>query len=479
MRRPVSTRTETDSLGPIAVPADAYWGASTQRAIENFAVSGPPGQVQRFPRRFLEALGVVKRACVQANEELGLIDVGRAEWIAAAAQEVIDGRWDDQFPLDVYQTGSGTSTNMNANEVIANRAIELMGGTRGTRDPVHPNDHVNLGQSSNDVIPTVIHVAGAVALTEDLLPALRGLAAELRRKSAALAHVVTLGRTHLVDATPVTMGQVFGGWASRVEVCAVRVEQARDGLLPLALGGTAVGTGINRHPELPARARERITDMTGLPFRAAPDPFAAQAGQDAVVAASAALRGTAVALRAIAEDVRLLASGPRAGFGELALLALQPGSSIMPGKVNPVIPEVVVMAAIQVCGLDAAIGMAGQSGHLQLNTTLPLLGTNLLAQVQLLAGASQTFARRCIAGLSANEEACRRAVEQSLAMATALAPTVGYDVAALIAKEAERTGASVRSVARAHPALAGVSDAALDALLDPRGFLGTGTTGTP
>jgi fumarate hydratase class II len=472
VRRSAPPRIETDSLGPVPVPAEAYWGASTQRALENFVVSGAPGQVQRFPRRFLEALGTVKRACAQANEELGLLDVGRAEWIAAAAQEVIDGRWDDQFPLDVFQTGSGTSTNMNANEVIANRAIELMGGTRGSRDPVHPNDHVNLGQSSNDVIPTTIHVAGAVALTEDLLPALRGLAVELRKRSEALAHVVTLGRTHLVDATPVTMGQVCGGWASRVEVQVARVERARDGLLPLALGGTAVGTGINRHPDLPARARERIADMTGLPFRAAADPFAAQAGQDAVVDASAALRGVAVTLRAIAEDVRLLASGPRAGLGELVLPALQPGSSIMPGKVNPVVPEVVVMAAIQVCGLDAAIGMAGQSGHLQLNTTLPLLGANLLAEVQLLAGASQTFARRCIAGLTANEDACRRAVEQSLGMATALAPTVGYDAAAEIAKEASRTGASVRSVARAHPALAGLTDAALDTMLDPRAFLG-------
>ena len=460
------TRASRDSIGPIDVPAEAAWGPSTERARRAFVISGPPGQVRRFPRRFLEALGVVKRACAMANEELGLLPVDKAEWIAAAAQEVVDGRWDDHFPLDVFQTGSGTSTNMNANEVIASRANELMGGNLGDLAPVHPNDHVNLGQSSNDVIPTTLHVAAAVAIDEDLLPALRALAGELRRKAEAWKDVVKLGRTHLVDAVPMTLGAEVSGWASRVEQAVARAARARDALLPLALGGTAVGVGHNRHPELPARAIARISDTTGLAFVATPDGCAAQSGQDAAVEASALLRTVAVTLRAIAEDVRLLASGPRGGFGELHLPDIQPGSSIMPGKVNPVMPEMLVMVAIQVVGLDTAVALCGQAGHLQLNTTLPLMAHDLLHIVELLSNGARTFAARCVAGMEADVEGCRRNVERSLGMATALAPDLGYDVAAQIAKEAQASGRTVREVAEAHPAAKALGAERLAALLD-------------
>ena len=460
------SRTAHDALGTIDLPHDAAWGPSTERARRAFAISGPPGEVRRFPRRFLEALGLVKRACAMANEDLGLLPVHLAEWIAAAAQEVVDGRWDAHFPLDVYQTGSGTSTNMNANEVIASRSNELMGGNLGDTVPVHPNDHVNLGQSSNDVIPTVLHVAAATAIEEDLLPALRALAGELRRKSAAWSGVVKLGRTHLVDAVPMTLGAEAAGWASRVEQAVSRAARARDALLPVALGGTAVGVGHNRHPELPVRVIARLCDATGLPFTRAPDGCAAQGGQDAVVEASALLRTVAVTLRGVAEDVRLLASGPRGGFGELRLPAISPGSSIMPGKVNPVMPEMLVMVAIQVVGLDTAVAMAGQAGHLQLNTTLPLLAHDLLHEIELLANGARTFAARCVAGMEADLEGCRRNVERNLGMATALAPVLGYDVAASIAKGALASGRTVREEAALHPQAAALGDARLDELLD-------------
>ncbi len=463
-------RIEKDSLGEVRVPADAYWGAQTQRAIENFPISG-----QRLPRRFLQALGIVKRACAHANEELGLLPVALAEWIAAAAQEVADGQWDAQFPIDVFQTGSGTSTNMNANEVIANRAIELMGGEIGSRTPVHPNDHVNMCQSSNDVIPTALHVAGALAIEEDLLPALRYLRASLATKAAALDDVVKSGRTHLMDATPVRLGQEIAGWARQAELAVARATRARDALLELALGGTATGTGLNRPVEFPAKAISRIADDTGLPFVEATDHFEAQGARDGVVEASGQLRAIAVSLIKIANDVRLLASGPRAGLAELVLPATQPGSSIMPGKVNPVMSEMLVMVGWQVMGNDAAIALGAQGGALELNTALPLLADNLLRSVQLLANGSRTFAARCVDGLDADRSRCAATLERNLSIGTALAPVLGYDLAADIAKEAAKTDRSVREVARARKVL---PDADLDRLLDPAAMTRPGGAGS-
>ncbi len=452
------TRTERDALGEVRVPEGAYWGAQTQRAVENFPISG-----ERLPRRFIEALGLVKRACALTNEELGLLPVHLAEWIAAAAQEVVDGRWDDEFPVDVFQTGSGTSTNMNANEVIANRAIELLGGAIGSKSPVHPNDHVNLSQSSNDVIPTVIHVSAAVALHEDLLPALRGLAAELRRKAARYDHVVKTGRTHLMDATPIRVSQEMGAWAHQVEAAVGRVERARDALMDLALGGTAVGTGVNRPARFPGLAIARIADITGLPFREAVDHPAAQAAPDAVVEAHGHLRTVAVTLTKIANDIRWAASGPRTGLGELRLPETQPGSSIMPGKVNPVMPEMLLQVCAQVVGNDVTVGIAGASGSFQLNTMLPLLARTLLQSVTLLANGVRAFTRRCVSGLEVDEAACAATLERNLMLVTALAPELGYDRAATLARDAHRTNRSVREAA------AGLlPDERLTILLDPR-----------
>jgi fumarate hydratase class II len=456
-------------MGDVRVPADAYWGAQTQRAIENFPISG-----QRLPRRFIQALGLVKRASAQVNEELGHLPVALAEWVAAAAQEVADGRWDDHFPVDVFQTGSGTSTNMNANEVIANRAIELMGGEIGSRTPVHPNDHVNMGQSSNDVIPTALHIAGALAIEEDLLPALRFLRAALLDKAAQLDEVVKNGRTHLMDATPVRLGQEFAGWARQIELGIARAARGRDALLELALGGTATGTGLNRPAEFPVRVIARLADDTGLPFREAADHFEAQGAQDGVVEASGQLRGIAVSLVKIANDIRLLASGPRAGLAELLLPPTQPGSSIMPGKVNPVMCEMLTMVGWQVMGNDATIALGAQGGALELNTALPLLADNLLRSVQLLANGARTFASRCVAGLDADRVRCAAGVERNLSLATALVPAIGYDAASELAKEAARTDRSVREVARARAVL---PDADLDRLLDPAAMTRPGGRG--
>jgi fumarate hydratase class II len=456
-RRDRSTRLERDSLGEIAVPEDALWGASTQRALENFPVSG-----ERFPRRFLEALGRVKEAAARANAALGVLPADAAEWIARAADEVSLGLLDAHFPLDVFQTGSGTSTNMNANEVIARRAMQL----RGTPEPrLHPNDHVNASQSSNDVIPTVLHLAAREAVHGDLLPALEKLRAALAERARALADVVKPGRTHLMDATPMTVGQEIGGWARQVELAGERVARSADDLAELALGGTAVGTGINCPPGFAARVIGRLSERTGREYREAADHFEAQGGRDAAVGLSGALRAAAVALFKIASDVRLLASGPRTGIGELRLPALQPGSSIMPGKVNPVIPEVVTQVAAQVVGNDAAIGLAGLSGQLELNTFMPLIARNLLESIRLLANASALFAERCVAGLDADRARAAALVEQSLMLATALAPRIGYDAAAALAKEAEATGRSLREVARERKLL---PEAELDALLDPK-----------
>jgi len=451
------TRIERDSMGEMEVPADALWGASTQRAVLNFPVSG-----DRLPRRFLEALGTIKAAAAATNAELGILEPALAEAIERAAREVAEGGLDAHFPVDVFQTGSGTSSNMNANEVIAARARQLLGDGAPR---IHPNDHVNASQSSNDVIPSALHVAARRALHEDLLPALDRLRQALRERAAAFDGVVKIGRTHLMDATPLRLGQEFGGWARQVELAAERVREAADGLAELALGGTAVGTGLNCPPGFATRAIERISAATGLGFREAADHFEAQGARDAAVAASAATRGVAVALFKIANDLRLLASGPRCGLAELRLPAVQPGSSIMPGKVNPVLCESVIQVAAQVVGNDAAVALGGMTGQLDLNVMIPLVARNLLESIRLLANVTRLFAERCVAGIEVDRERATAMVERSLSMATALTPEIGYDAAAAIAKEAFASDRSVREVARER---AGLSPERLDALLDPR-----------
>jgi len=449
-------RIERDSMGEIHVPSGAYWGAQTQRAVENFPVSG-----LRMPRRFLWALGVVKAAAAVTNRDLGTLDPAMAGAIERAAGEVRDGALDAHFPVDVFQTGSGTSTNMNANEVIARRASELLGGT-----PVHPNDHVNAGQSSNDVIPTALHVSARAAIEADLVPALERLAASLERKAAAWTRVVKIGRTHLQDATPMTVGQEFGGWATQVRHGITRARRASEGLRELALGGTAVGTGLNAPPGFAAAAIRYISRATSLGFVEAIDHFEAQGARDAALDASGAMKTIAASLMKIAEDVRLLGSGPRCGLGELRLPALQPGSSIMPGKVNPVICESVTQVAAQVIGNDATITVGAIRGQLQLNVFLPLIAHALLQSIQLLANASRLFTERCIDGIEIDEARVAHLAAQSLALATALVPEIGYDAATAIAKEAFTSGRSVRAVAEER---SGLSADVLDRLLDPAG----------
>jgi len=435
------TRVERDSLGEIDVPADVYWGAQTERARRNFPVSGLV-----FPRRFLAALGAIKGECAAVNAELGILSPEIAAAIRTAATEVHDGDLDAHFPLDVFQTGSGTSTNMNANEVIANRAIELLGGVVGSKDPVHPNDHVNAGQSSNDVIPTAIHVAAYAAIVEDLEPALRKLEDALAAKSAELDDVVKIGRTHLQDAVPVRLGQTFGGYAQQVRAGLERLAAAKVRLAELALGGTAVGTGLNAPPGFADRVIARLAERTGHPFVPARNRFEALSAKDAAVETSGALNTLAVSFTKIANDLRWLASGPRCGIGELALPSLQPGSSIMPGKVNPVIPEMTLMVAAQVIGHHQTITLAGLSGNFELNVMMPVIAYDLLQSIRLLASAADLLATRCVAGLAANRERCAELVEQSLAMVTALAPKIGYDEAAAIAKESVATGKTVRQI---------------------------------
>jgi fumarate hydratase class II len=461
-------RIEKDSMGEMRVPVDAYYGAQTQRAVENFPISGI-----RFPRRFLWALGLVKKAAAETNAELGLLDARRAEAIGAAALEVMAGQLDDHFPLDVFQTGSGTSTNMNANEVIAHRASELLGAGRGSRE-VHPNDHVNLCQSSNDVIPTVLHVAAAAVLHHELLPALGGLERALQEKARAFDGIVKIGRTHLQDATPVRLGQELGGYASQAAHARRRVRAAAEELLEIPLGGTAVGTGLNCHPEFPPRAIARLAAATGLSFREAEDHFEAQGARDACVLASGALKAVATGLFKIANDLRWLACGPRAGFAEIALPAVQPGSSIMPGKVNPVLNEALLMVCAQVVGNDLAVTLGGMNGNFELNAMIPLIAHNLLQSATLLAAAVRVFTEKCVAGIVADAARCRGTIEGSLAMCTALAPRIGYDAAAGLAKEAFATGKTVREVARARGVL---PEAELEEILDPgamtdRGFPG-------
>ncbi len=452
-------RIEKDSMGEMRVPADALYGAQTQRAVENFPISN-----LRFPREFVRAMGLIKLAAAQANMDLGHLDKKVGEAIVNAAQEVIDGKLDSQFVLDIFQTGSGTSTNMNTNEVISNRAIQMLGGVVGSKKPVHPNDHVNMGQSSNDVIPTAMHVAALEAIERSLIPALRKLQSALEAKAKEFDSIVKIGRTHLQDATPVRLGQEFGGYARQVELGVRRLEKLRDTLGELPLGGTAVGTGINTHPAFPPAAIQYLSRITGLQFAEAKNHFEAQGGKDAIVEASGALKTIAVSLTKIANDIRWLASGPRCGIGEIILPETQPGSSIMPGKVNPVIAESVLMVAAQVIGNDAAITIGGQAGVFELNVMMPVMAHNLLESIRLLAASANNFTDKCISGIAADVQRCNDMVEKSLAMCTALAPEIGYDQAAAIAKESYKTGKTVREIALEKKIL---SADRLNEILDP------------
>ncbi len=463
-------RVERDSLGELSVPVSAYYGVQTMRAKENFPISD-----LRFPRRFIRAIGQIKGAAAQVNLGLGLLDQQLAEAIGAAAQEVADGKLDDQFVLDIFQTGSGTSTNMNANEVLASRANELLGGQRGAKSPVHPNDHVNMGQSSNDVIPTAIHLAALAGIHEDLMPALGRLEEALWGKAQEFMPIVKTGRTHLQDATPIRLGQEFEGYAGQIERARRRLEYAIGELSEVALGGTAVGTGINTHREFAEQVCALVSKGAGYTITETTNHFQAQNTLDGVVAASGALKTIAVSLLKIANDIRWLGSGPRAGIGELDLPAVQPGSSIMPGKVNPVIAESVTMVAAQVIGNDVTINIAGASGNFELNVMMPIASYNIQQSIAILATACDNFAAQCIVGLKATERGPQM-VEQGLMVGTALAPRIGYDAAAAIAKEAAKTGKTIREIARVQTDL---TEEELNDLLDPASMTEPGTTMGP
>jgi fumarate hydratase class II len=452
------TRIERDTMGELAVPAEAYYGVQTARAIENFPISS-----LRMPRAVIRAMGMIKRAAATVNHTLGLLDKKSAEAIKQAATEVVDGKLDAEFPVDVFQTGSGTSTNMNTNEVISNRATELLGGARGSK-LVHPNDHVNLGQSSNDVIPTAIHVAASEMMQQQLLPALTRLHKALKGKAKEFDKVVKIGRTHLQDATPVRLGQEFGGYARQIELGIQRVKQAQEALSEVALGGTAVGTGLNCHPKFSSKVMAIISKETGCSFKEAKNHFEAQSAQDSLVEASGYLRTLAVSLMKIANDIRWLGSGPRCGLGEINLPETQPGSSIMPGKVNPVIAESVTMVCAQVIGNDVTVTVGGQAAKFELIVMMPVMAYNLLQSIELLATASNNFSAKCIEGIKANEERCKSLIEESLAMCTALAPEIGYEAAAKLAKDAYKSGKTVREVAKEQKVL---PDRRLADLLDP------------
>ncbi len=460
------TRTENDSFGPIEVPADRYWGAQVQRALGHFAIG-----TERLPTPLIRALGIVKRAAAEANMELGRLDPALGRAIAQAATEVSEGRFDEHFPLVVWQTGSGTQSHMNANEVIANRAIELLGGALGSRTPVHPNDHVNLGQSSNDTFPTAMHVAAVQQITERLLPALRTLEQALQDKAGLWRDLVKLGRTHLQDATPITLGQEFGGHRAQITAAIARIEAALPELLALAQGGTAVGTGLNAAPGFAAAVAARIAAITGLPFTSATDKFALLAAHDGLVAAHGALNAAAAALFKIASDIRLLGSGPRAGLGELALPENEPGSSIMPGKVNPTQCEALTQVCVQVFGNQAAITFAGSQGHLQLNVFKPLIAQAFLQSVRLLADATGSFTVHCVQGIEPRRHRLQAALERSLMLVTALVPRIGYDAAAKIAQAAHRNGTTLRDEALRSGL---VSAADYDGLVRPQDMLGPG-----
>lgn len=434
-------RNEKDTMGTVRVPENAYYGPQTQRAAENF----PIGNL-RLPLSFLRALALVKKYAARVNNDLGLLDLNLTDAIAAAAQEVIDGQFDDQFVVNIFQTGSGTSTNMNMNEVVACRANEILSGKKNGKTPVHPNDHVNLGQSSNDVIPSVIHIAALMSLRDHLIPSLNLLQRSLAKKAKKFEHIKKIGRTHLQDAVPMLLGQEFSGYARQIELAIKSIAAAEERLCELALGGTAVGTGVNTHPEFATRVIALLSKHTNIPFQEAVNHFESQAARDAALETSGVLKTLAVSLVKIANDIRWLASGPRCGIGEINLPSLQPGSSIMPGKINPVIPEAVIQVAAQVMGNDTTIMMAGQTGNFELNVTLPVIAYNLLQSIDLLASAADVFAKKCIDGISANEDTCTAYIEKSLALATGLVPKIGYEKAATVSEKAYESGKSIREV---------------------------------
>ncbi|MEX2581828.1 MAG: class II fumarate hydratase [Gemmatimonadota bacterium] len=460
-------RIEKDSLGEMRVPADVLYAAQTQRAVENFPISG-----MRFSRPFIAALGFVKKAAALANVDLQQLDDAIGDAIVRAAEEVIDGKWDEQFVVDVFQTGSGTSSNMNANEVIATRAEQLLGG--GRAKAVHPNDHVNMGQSSNDVIPTAMHVSARVAIHGDLIPALERLRDSLRAKATEFDDVVKSGRTHLMDATPVRLGQEFGGYGAQVDNCIRRLRAASEELAELALGGTAVGTGTNRLPDFPAKVIARINEMTALDFREADNHFEAQGAKDAFVFASGALNTLAVALLKIANDIRWLASGPTSGLAEIGLPAIQPGSSIMPGKVNPVMSEALMMVCSQVMGSHVTVTVAGQHGNFELNVMMPVMANSFLQSVDLLTRGCDAFRTKAVDGITANRERCRELLEKNPSIATALNAHIGYDEASAVAKESARNFESVRDVVKRRGLL---SDDQLDQVLNVREMTEPGIPG--
>ncbi len=459
-----ATRTETDSFGPLEVAADRYWGAQTQRSIRNFPIGW-----EHQPVAIRRALGVVKQAAAEVNMELGDLDPAIGETIAAAAAEVAAGKLDDHFPLVVWQTGSGTQSNMNANEVISNRAIEMLGGVMGSKQPVHPNDHVNMGQSSNDTYPTAMHVATAMLAHQVTLPGLRKLHGALVDKAAAFKDIIKIGRTHTQDATPLTLGQEFGGYAFQVEQGIKRVTHALHNVYPLAQGGTAVGTGLNTRKGFAEKIADRIAALTGLPFVTAPNKFEALAANDAMVEMSGALKTVAVSLFKIANDIRLLGSGPRCGLGELILPENEPGSSIMPGKVNPTQAEALTMVCAQVMGNDAAVGFAGSQGHFELNVYKPVIVYNVLQALQLIGDAASAFTDNCVVGIEADEERIAKLMWESLMLVTALAPEIGYDNATKVAKAAHKNGTTLREEA----VKGGYVDAAtFDRVVRPEDMLG-------
>ncbi|MEM1267705.1 MAG: class II fumarate hydratase [Pseudomonadota bacterium] len=459
-----ATRTETDSFGPLEVPTEKYWGAQTQRSLQNF----PIGR-ETQPTAIVRALGVIKQACAKANVTLGKLDPRLGEAIQTAASEVATGKLDDHFPLVVWQTGSGTQSNMNANEVIANRAIEILGGEIGSKDPVHPNDHCNMGQSSNDTFPTAMHIAVAVTATEVTLPGLEKLHLALDAKAKAFADIIKIGRTHTQDATPLTLGQEFGGYAFQVAQGIKRVRAALQNIYPLAQGGTAVGTGLNTTRGWAPMVAANMAEISGLPFTSAPDKFEALASHDALVEMSGALKTVAASLFKIANDIRFLGSGPRCGLGELKLPENEPGSSIMPGKVNPTQCEALTQVCAHVMGNDAAVGFAGSQGHFELNVYKPMMAYNVLQSLQLLGDASVAFTDNCIAGIEADRERIDRLMRESLMLVTALAPKIGYDNATTVAKTAHKNGTTLKAEA---VALGFVDEATFDAVVRPEKMIG-------
>jgi fumarate hydratase class II len=458
------TRTETDTFGPIEVADDRYWGAQAERSLANFKIGW-----EKQPAAIVRALGVIKRAAAETNMALGKLDKNIGEAIVRAAQEVSEGKLDDHFPLAVWQTGSGTQSNMNANEVISNRAIEMLGGAKGSKTPVHPNDHVNMSQSSNDTYPTAMHIACVEEIHHRLLPALQGLRNALNDKAQAWRHIVKIGRTHTQDATPLTLGQEFSGYASQVENGIKRIEATLPALMELAQGGTAVGTGLNAPKGFAEKVAERIAAITKLPFKSAPNKFEALAAHDAMVFAHGAINTVAVSLFKIANDIRLLGSGPRSGLGELALPENEPGSSIMPGKVNPTQCEALTQVCVQIFGNNAAISFAGSQGHFELNVYNPVMAYNFLQSVTLMADAARSFTDNCVLGITPREDNIKAGLERSLMLVTALAPKIGYDKAAAIAKTAHKKGTTLRE-----EAVGGgyVTAAEFDAIVDPKKMLG-------